>query len=181
MAKAQGLDYALLSPSEIKDKYPIMEMDDIVGGLWDAHDGDIDPSQLTQALAKGAKDLGAKVQRFNGVTAIKQQPGGEWKITTKDGTEFVAEKVINAAGYRAGEVAALVGQYLPIIAMQHQYLITEMIPELAARKEKLPLVREIAQAGDFEAVVTYGIGLRRRAVTRILTMENASRLVIDFM
>ena len=142
MAKAQGLDYDMLTPAEIKAKYPVMEMDDIVGGLWDAHDGDIDPSQLTQALAKGAKDLGAKVLRFNGVTAIKQLPSGEWKITTKDGTEFVAEKVINAAGYRAGEVAALVGQYLPIIAMQHQYLITEMIPELAARKEKLPLVRD---------------------------------------
>nr|WP_298688840.1 FAD-dependent oxidoreductase [uncultured Dongia sp.] len=142
MAKAQGLDYAMLSPSEIKDKYPIMELDDLVGGLWDAHDGDIDPSQLTQALAKGAKDLGAKVQRFNAVTAIKQLPSDEWEITTKNGTKITAEKVINAAGYRAGEVAAMVGQYLPIIAMQHQYLITEMIPELAARKEKLPLVRD---------------------------------------
>lgn len=142
MAHAQGLDYALLSPAEIKEKYPLMEMDDIVGGLWDAHDGDIDPSQLTQALAKGAKDMGARVQRFNAVTAIKQLPGGEWEITTKNGTRITAEKVINAAGYRAGEIAAMVGQYLPIIAMQHQYLITEMIPELAARSEKLPLVRD---------------------------------------
>ncbi|MBL8707817.1 MAG: FAD-dependent oxidoreductase [Rhodospirillaceae bacterium] len=142
MAKAQGLDYAMMSPADIKAKYPIMEMDGIVGGLWDAHDGDIDPSQLTQALAKGAKDMGAKVLRFNGVTAIKQLASGEWQVTTKDGTVFVAEKVINAAGYRAGEVAAMVGQYLPIIAMQHQYLITEMIPELAARAEKLPLVRD---------------------------------------
>ena len=142
MAKAQGLDYAMLTPSEIKDKYPIMELDDLVGGLWDAHDGDIDPSQLTQALAKGAKDMGAKVQRFNAVTAIRQLPSGEWEITTKNGTKITAEKVINAAGYRAGEVAAMVGQYLPIIAMQHQYLITEMIPELAARSEKLPLVRD---------------------------------------
>jgi dimethylglycine dehydrogenase len=142
MAKAQGLDYAMLTPSEIKDKYPIMELDDLVGGLWDAHDGDIDPSQLTQALAKGAKDMGAKVQRFNAVTAIKQLPSGEWEITTKNGTKITAEKVINAAGYRAGEVAAMVGQYLPIIAMQHQYLITEMIPELAARDTKLPLVRD---------------------------------------
>ena len=57
MAQAQGLDYALLTPSEIRDKYPLMEMDDIVGRLWDAHDGDIDPSQLTQALAKDRKSV----------------------------------------------------------------------------------------------------------------------------
>ncbi len=141
MARAQGIDFEVIGPNEIKSRYPLIELDDIIGGLWDPFDGDIDPSQLTQALAKGAKDLGARIQRFNPVTAIRQRPGGEWDLTTKNGI-VTCDVVINAAGYRAGEVAAMVGQYLPIIAMQHQYLITEMIPEVQALKSKLPLLRD---------------------------------------
>lgn len=141
MARAQGIDFEVIGPNEIKSRYPLIELDDIMGGLWDPFDGDIDPSQLTQALAKGAKDLGARIQRFNPVTAIKQRPSGEWELTTKNGI-VTCDVVINAAGYRAGEVAAMVGQYLPIIAMQHQYLITEMIPEVQALKSKLPLLRD---------------------------------------
>src|SRR6185369_16238266 len=141
MARAQGIDFEVIGPNEIKSRYPLIELDDIMGGLWDPFDGDIDPSQLTQALAKGAKDLGARIQRFNPVTAIKQRPSGEWELTTKNGV-VTCDVVINAAGYRAGEVAAMVGQYLPIIAMQHQYLITEMIPEVQALKSKLPLLRD---------------------------------------
>jgi dimethylglycine dehydrogenase len=140
MAEAQGLEYDLTSPDVAKERYPFLELHDLKGVLWDPRDGDIDPSQLTQALAKGARDLGAKIKRFTNVTGLKQRPEG-WLVETDKG-DIHAEIVVNAAGYRAGEVMAMVGQDLPIVTMSHQYLITEAIPELEARDGKLPLLRD---------------------------------------
>ena len=141
MAQAQGIEFALLSPSEARDLYPYLELDDLEGALWDPLDGDIDPSQLTQAYAKGARDKGARVKRFTRVTAVERLAGGEWKVTTDKG-DILCEHVVNAAGYRAGEVMAMLGRPLPIVAMSHQYLVTEAIPELAGRDAKLPLLRD---------------------------------------
>lgn len=141
MAKTQGIDFALLSPAELKERHPFIELDDLEGGLWDPYDGDIDPSQLTQALAKGARDLGCRIQRFTKVTAIDRLSSGEWHLTTTKGP-VRAEILVNAGGYRAGEVMAMVGRYLPIVTMAHQYLVTESIPELEAREAKLPLLRD---------------------------------------
>ena len=141
MAEAQGIDYELLGPNGARDRYPFLELDDIKGALWDPHDGDIDPSQLTQALAKGARDLGARVKRFTKVTGLEQRPDGSWVVKTDKG-DIQAEIVVNAAGYRAGEIMAMLGQYMPIATMSHQYLITEPIPELEAREGKLPLLRD---------------------------------------
>ena len=109
--------------------------------MWDPLDGDIDPSQLTQALARGARALGARVQRHTRVTGLAQRPGGEWRVTTDKG-EARAEIVVNAAGYRAGEIMAMVGRHLPIAVMSHQYLVTEDVPELRERGERLPLLRD---------------------------------------
>jgi len=141
MAEAQGIDYQLMSPEAARDRYPFMELDDLKGVLWDPHDGDIDPSQLTQAFAKGARDLGAKVKRFTKVTGLEQRADGHWLVRTDKG-EIEAEIVVNAGGYRAGEVMAMVDQKLPIVTMSHQYLITEPIPELEARHGKMPLLRD---------------------------------------
>ena len=144
MAKANGLDYEILSPSELKDRYPLIETHDLQGALWDPLDGDIDPSQLTQALAREARLLGATIRRHTRVTALAQKPNGEWRVTTDKG-EITAEIVVNAAGYRAGEVMAMVGRHLPIAIMSHQYLVTEDVPELAAltaQNGRLPLLRD---------------------------------------
>ena len=141
MAKANGLDYEILSPGELKTRYPFIETHDLLGALWDPLDGDIDPSQLTQALGRAARALGARVRRHTRVTALAQRPGGEWLVTTDKG-EVVAEIVVNAAGYRAGEIMAMVGRHLPIAVMSHQYLVTEDVPELVGRSEHLPLLRD---------------------------------------
>jgi dimethylglycine dehydrogenase len=141
MARAQGLDFALLTPQEARERYPFLELDDLVGALWDPFDGDIDPSQLTQAFAKGARDAGCRIRRFTRVTGLERTAGGEWRVRT-DKDDILCEIVVNAAGYRAGEIMAMVGQYLPVVAMSHQYLVTEPIPALAARREKLPLLRD---------------------------------------
>ena len=140
MGRAQGVDFRVISPEEIKSLYPFIELDDIKGGLLDPFDGDIDPSQLTQAYAKGARDKGARIERFTRVTGI-ERVGGEWKVSTDKG-DVTCEYLVNAAGYRAGEIMAMVGQHMPIVSMSHQYLVTEPIAELAARKEKLPLLRD---------------------------------------
>jgi dimethylglycine dehydrogenase len=141
-ARVLGAGFELLSPAEIRARHPFLELDDLRLGLWDPDDGDIDPAQLTQALARGARERGAVIYRHTRVTGIHRLPGGEWRIETPDGA-IVAGAVINAAGYRGAEVAALIGEYLPMVSLSHQYLVTEDIPALVARgAARLPLVRD---------------------------------------
>lgn len=141
MGRAQGIEFALLGPDEIKARYPFITLDGIKGGLWDPFDGDIDPSQLTQAFAKGARDLGARIERHTKVTGIERRAAGDWLVHTTRG-DVICEVVVNAAGYRAGEIMAMVGKYLPIVSMSHQYLVTQAIPELEQFTGKLPLLRD---------------------------------------
>jgi dimethylglycine dehydrogenase len=140
MAKANGIDYEILSPEGLREKHPFAETHDLLGALWDPLDGDIDPAQLTQALAHAARGLGATIRRFTKITALKQERDGRWRATTDKGDEIVAENIVNAAGYRAGEIMALIGRKLPIMSMSHQYLVTEDSPQLVGAK--LPLLRD---------------------------------------
>lgn len=141
IAQANGLDYRLLTPQQLRQRYPLVELDDLKGALWDPCDGDIDPAQLTQAFAAGARRLGARIQRLTRVTGLAQSAAGDWRVTTNRG-EYTAGTVVNAAGYRAGEVMALLGEVLPIVTMSHQYLVTDDLPELKARATRLPLLRD---------------------------------------
>lgn len=141
MAHANGLAYELFSPEQLRERYPFVELDGLQGALWDPEDGDIDPAQLTQALAAGARRAGGRIFRFTHVTGLAQRPTGEWLVETDKGN-FLTDVVVNAAGYRAGEVMSLLGQSLPTVAMSHQYLVTDDIPELAALAGKLPLLRD---------------------------------------
>ncbi len=141
IAQSNGLDYRILTPQELQQRYPLVELEDLKGALWDPCDGDIDPAQLTQALAAGARRLGARVQRFTRVTGLERGTAGEWRVMTNRG-EYTAEFIVNAAGYRAGEVMALLGEPLPIVTMSHQYLVTDEIPQVQARAQRLPLLRD---------------------------------------
>ena len=142
MANAMGLGYEILDTAEMKSRHPFLEDHDLEGALWDPHDGDIDPSQLTQALAARARQLGARIERFNRVTSIARSDSDEWVLETAKGEQIRCETVINAAGYRGAEVAALAGQFLPIVSMQHQYLVMESVPELEQLDAIVPLVRD---------------------------------------
>ena len=142
MARANGLDYAILSPAELRARYPLIELHDLNAALWDPLDGDIDPAQLTQALAAAARRLGARVRRFSRVTALAPRPGGGWTLRTQDDAAIAADIIVNAAGYRAGEVMALLGRKLPIAVLSHQYLVTEDVPDIAGRDARLPLLRD---------------------------------------
>jgi len=141
MAQAQDLGFEIVSANQMRERHPFLETHDILGGLWDPDDGDIDPSQVTQALAKGARAAGATIHRHSPVRAIARTASGEWRIETEEGA-IVGEIVVNAAGYRAREVGRMVGLDLPVVSMQHQYLVTAAIPEIAAHGRPLPLVRD---------------------------------------
>ena len=145
MGRTQGMELELLEPGEIRDRYPFVETAGLTGALYDPADGDIDPAQLTQALAKGARALGARVERFCPVTGVRRE-GELWVLATPKG-EVRAEVVVNAAGYRAAEVGAMFGRRVPMMVMSHQYLVFDTVPELEAWSRaagrKLPLLRDV--------------------------------------
>ena len=145
MGRYQNMDMKLLTPDELSDYYPYIELHDLEGALYDPTDGDIDPAQLTQALAKGARELGAQIIRFSPVLSVKRD-GTEWVIESEKGT-IRCDYVVNAAGYRAAEVGRMFGRDIPMVSMSHQYLLTENTTELedysARTGGKLPLLRDV--------------------------------------
>ena len=150
MGRYQGIDMKMLTKEEAVAKYPFLETHDMVGCLWDPTDGDIDPAQLTQALAKGARDMGAQIIRFCAVTGVTQKEDDTWIVHSEKG-DIECDYVVNAAGYYAQQVGEWFkpygGRTVPMMVMEHQYLLTEQVPEVEAwSKEnggKLPLVRDV--------------------------------------
>lgn len=149
MGRYQGMNIEIASTSDLRDRYPFLETHDLAGGLYDPYDGDIDPAQLTQALAKGARDMGAKVLRFTPATGVSRE-GDEWIVHTEKG-DIRCEYVVNAAGYYAQRVGEWFkpygGRTVPMMVMSHQYMLTDEIPELEAWTKdggnKLPLLRDV--------------------------------------
>ncbi|MEM7505643.1 MAG: FAD-dependent oxidoreductase [Pseudomonadota bacterium] len=145
MGRYQGMDLEMCSIQDLKDRYPFMETHDLEGGMWDPMDGDMDPAQLTQAFAKGARDLGQQIVRFCAVTGVERQ-GKEWLVQTEKG-DIRCEYVVNAAGYRAQEVGRWFGREVPMATMSHQYILFDEMDELVSRTKetggKLPLLRDV--------------------------------------
>lgn len=145
MGKYQRMDLEILDVTQIREMYPFLETSDIVGALYDPNDGDIDPAQLTQAFAKGARDLGAKIIRFCPVKDVRRD-GGQWIVTTPKG-QIKCDYVVNAAGYRAAELGRFFGRKVPMMVMSHQYILFEEMPELvswsAEHGRKLPMLRDV--------------------------------------
>ncbi|MGB0799072.1 MAG: GcvT family protein, partial [Planktomarina sp.] len=149
MGRYQGIDMKMMTNAELKETNPFMETHDLEGGLWDPYDGDIDPAQLTQALAKGARDAGARIERFCPVTGLDKD-GDEWIVKTDKG-EIRADIVVNCAGYYAQRVGEMFkpfgGRTVPMVVMSHQYFLSDEISELAAwtkeQGHKMPLIRDV--------------------------------------
>ena len=149
MGRYQGIDLDILGLDEIKARYPFIETHDLHGALYDPNDGDIDPAQLTQALAKGARDMGATILRFCPATGVRRE-NGEWVVQTDQG-EIRCEYVVNAAGYYAQRVGEWFkpygGRTVPMMVMSHQYLLFEEVEAVrdwsAQAGRKLPLLRDV--------------------------------------
>ena len=125
-----GFETEMISLEQARKYNPLIEPQHFVGALWRGDGGHVDPSGVTQAYAKAARIGGAEVHRFTPVKALKQNADGSWIVTTDKG-EWHAEHVVNAAGLWAREIGRMVGIELPVLAMEHHYIVTEEIPEVA--------------------------------------------------
>jgi dimethylglycine dehydrogenase len=136
-ARYMGLDQEFISLKELAEKHPLIDAKRYIAALWDPLDGDIDPSGVTYAYAKAAKKLGASYHTHSQVIETNQRQDGTWDVVTKDGS-IHAEHIVNAGGLWAREVGHLSGLNLPVQPMEHHYLITEAIPQIVEREERLP-------------------------------------------
>ncbi|NMM45774.1 FAD-dependent oxidoreductase [Rhodospirillaceae bacterium KN72] len=138
-----GLDTEIVGPEEIKKLSPITNVDGVLGGLYDPLDGHLDPSGTTHAYAKAARMAGAEIVLRNRVLETNPRADGSWEIVTEQGT-VIAEHVVNAGGLWAREVGAMAGVFLPLHPMEHQYLVTDDIPEVYNHPTELPHVMDPA-------------------------------------
>ena len=149
MTKARGrylgMELELVSVDEAARLFPLMNKRHFVGGLFDPIEGHVDPWGVTQAYAKAAQAAGAEVTRHTRVVDLKARADGSWDVITEAGN-VRAEHVVNAAGLWARDVGRMVGLELPVLAMEHQYLITEDLPALKGQKEQIHCI-------DFEGEI----------------------------
>ncbi len=138
-----GLDTEIVGPEDIARMSPITDTRGLVGALYDPLDGHLDPSGTTHAYARAARLQGAEIVLRNPVRELVPRADGSWDVVTEQGTVH-AEQVVNAAGLWAREVAAMAGFFLPCHAMEHQYLVTDDIPEVYQRDHELPHVMDPA-------------------------------------
>lgn len=138
-AKRIGVDVAFLGKAEVEARAPILDTSGLLAVLYEPTRGHVDPSGVTHAFAKGARQRGACIHRHCPVVETNARADGTWELVTPQGT-LVAEHVVNAAGLWAREVAALAGAYLPLMPVEHHYFVTDTIPEVAALERELPLI-----------------------------------------
>jgi len=135
VARTIGVDVKLLSADEVRDVWPLAQTDGIIGAIQHPDDGYIQPADLTQALAKGARQRGATIYRNTTVLGITQKANGEWVVTTDQG-EITCEHVVSATGSFARQTGAMVGLDIPVVPVEHQYIVTEQHPAIMERKAK---------------------------------------------
>ncbi|RDD60818.1 GcvT family protein [Ferruginivarius sediminum] len=140
-----GVHYEFLTPSEVKSLWPLAYTDDLEGAIFHPTDGHIAPADLTMALARGARTRGAEIYQHTPVTGISQKPNGEWVVHTAKG-DITCEHIVQATGNYARETAAMVGLDIPSIPVEHQYIVTDTVPELKEYREagnkELPVLRD---------------------------------------
>ncbi|EDO40332.1 predicted protein [Nematostella vectensis] len=132
----------LVTPDEIQKMVPIMNMDGVLGGLFNPGDGHIDPYSLTQALAIGARMHGAEIYMPAPVKGLNLRQDGRWDVKTDHGV-IRAKHVLNAAGFWAREIGKLAGVEYPVTPIHHQYMVTSSIPEVQALEKEIPVIRDL--------------------------------------
>src|SRR6266478_4034395 len=164
-ARYLGMETEMISLEEARNFNPLIDASQFIGALWRADGGHCDPSGTTHAYVKAARQLGASVERFTRVLSLGQRRDGTWDVVTDKGTVH-AEHVVNCAGLWAREIGHMVGIELPVLAMEHHYLLTEDLPELEGREKEI--VNTTDYAGEIylrqHGRVQSGRGHRARAV-----------------
>ena len=135
IAETIGVKVNKLTPKQLKELWPLCEIDGVLGAIQHPDDGYIQPADLTQALAKGARSRGAEIYRNTSVTAIEQLASGEWLVKTDKG-DITCEHVVSCSGNFARKTGAMVGLDIPVIPVEHQYIVTEPSPLIKERQAK---------------------------------------------
>jgi len=141
VGKLIGFECEIIDPDKIRQLVPYANIDGVLAGAWTITDGHVDPAGVCNAMARGARQMGANIVTHNRVLDIKARPSGEWEVVTEQGT-VIAEHVVNAAGCYARQVSQMVGTDIPMINMKHTYLVTDTVPEFLQRDEEMPVIRD---------------------------------------
>jgi dimethylglycine dehydrogenase len=140
-----GVNVEFKTPDEIQEMVPFANVEGLVGGILHPDDGYIQSADVTMAMAKGARDMGATIHQQTPVIAIERTSGGEWLVKTEKG-DIRCEHVVSATGNYARQTGRMVGLDLPVVPVQHQYIVTDAHPLLQERKAKglpeMPVFRE---------------------------------------
>ena len=137
-----GFTMEVIDVEKIKQLNPFLDTEGVLAGAWTMDDGHADPAGLCNAMARGATNMGAKIQKHTLVTDINLLPSGEWEVVTDKGN-IIAETVVNAAGCFARQVAKMVGADLPICNLEHHYIVTGTVQEFVDRPDwEMPVIRD---------------------------------------
>ena len=136
-----GIESHFISKQELQDRVPIVDTSAVLGALWEEEGGHVDPASATQAFAAAARKLGAEIYRHTPVTATRQRVDGSWDVETENGS-IHAEFIVNAAGLWGREVAAMAGIELPLVPVEHHYLVTENLPVVESLGFELPQIND---------------------------------------
>ncbi|EKV27035.1 Dimethylglycine dehydrogenase [Caenispirillum salinarum AK4] len=135
VAETIGVNVEFLTPDQVKEHWPLCETDGLIGAIRHPDDGYIQPADLTQALAKGARMRGAKIHRHTTVLGIERTGSGEWLVKTDKG-DVTCEHIVSATGNFARKTGAMVGLDVPVIPVEHQYIVTDAHPAVQERQAK---------------------------------------------
>lgn len=144
LSEFTGYPLEIIGPERIAELHPLATLDGLLGGIYEPHDGHVDPSLATNAMAKVAQRHGAVIQRYNPVLAIRHE-NGRWVVETKNGV-LRALHIVNAAGTWGFEVGRMMGVNVPSVPVLHQYLVTDTVPAISERQKagapELPIIRD---------------------------------------
>ena len=141
VGKLIGFDCEIIDPDKIKQLVPYANIDGVLAGAWTLNDGHVDPAGVCNAMAKGARQFGARIVSNNRVLDIKPRLSGDWEVVTEQGN-VIAEHVVNAAGCYARQVAQMVGTDIPMINMKHTYIVTDTVQHFLETDVEMPVIRD---------------------------------------
>lgn len=141
VGKLIGFDCEIIDPAKIRQLLPYANIEGVLAGALTYNDGHVDPAGVCNAMARGARNLGASIVTHNRVVDIRTRDSGDWEVVTEQGS-VIAEHVVNAAGCYAREVSRMVGTDIPMINMKHTYIVTDTVPAFAESDQEMPVIRD---------------------------------------
>jgi dimethylglycine dehydrogenase len=141
VGRSLGFNIELVGPDRIAELHPFYNLDGVLGALHTPDDGHVDPTNVTMAMAAGARAKGVRIIRRCRATNITQQPSGEWLVETEQGP-ILCEHVVNAGGTYARQMGEWSGLQLPMTSMTHHYFVTDEVPEFRDLDRELPVIRD---------------------------------------